>query len=143
MSKHRRKRPAGLPRPYEYVLSLKELTLLYELLSGLTPQFAPVTKFYAVSKTPIKHGVVLDVRTVAHAARVRRDQFGDPLERPITKTAWRELTERTQTLLLVMLGKDAVVRADPFKTTGMFSLSFSAYIAYHERFPDVRNYPET
>lgn len=121
----RKNRPEGLRKPYEYVLSMKEVEALCdELRAGLKDAESKGFQCSLVSRKGLTKGIWLSFFLLGY-----RPGFGTA---GVSPTLWGETVRVVQRLLTKYLGKDARVYAEPYSNDKKFQARFETYIMFGE-----------
>lgn len=128
----RKTRPAGLRKPYEYVLPLKEAeALVKELKAALKGAEAKGFQCASVDRKAVSKGVRVDFFILGYAPGLCGD--GEPGEpNGVSAKLYGETVKAVQGALFKYLGKDARVYADPYSLKTKFQCRFETYIKYEE-----------
>jgi hypothetical protein len=144
ISVRRKNKPVDLPKPYEYVLTVKQVETLHSKMAKLfdgmddcnesheaarkhlpEPSIPGKLQQASIHKKAISKGIRYEVFLLGFSTESRPP-------RGVTKKQWNEAVAKTQKLLKDTLGKDAKMYIDPFTTERKFQARFSAYIMYRE-----------
>jgi hypothetical protein len=138
------RRPAGLKRPYEYVLTtaafskfwkslMKQKELLEKTVDGKKLSHDSNGKFNGkfqcahIAKKPISCGVRLDIFVLGYKLGLTGDQSG------VTKPEWDAAVKAVQQILTDALGQDAEAYVQEWNPSPRkFEIRFETYIAFKE-----------
>lgn len=124
----RKAKPAGLCRPYEYVLPMKEINnLVAELRAALKDLDDQGFQCSLVDRKGLTKGVRLHFFVLAF----RKDLCG-PSDGGVTRQQWEDVTKLVQGILTKYLGEDAVAYIEPYSEDDKFQSRWQAYIMYEE-----------
>ena len=122
----RKNRPAGLRKPYEYSLSIKDSeALVKEMRAGIKG----VRGFQCagVGKKGLARGIKLDFFLLGY----RPGLCGDD-EEGVSREVYGKTVGALQQALTKYLGKDARVYAEPYSLKKKFEARFETYIQFSE-----------
>lgn len=124
----RKKRPAGLRRPYEYVVPAQIADTLYSELANVLMAYKRNCQYASVIRKPLSRGARLDVFVLAGPP----GWCEEASEQGITREGWSELRCAVQETLFKYLGKDARIYADRYSKRDKVQARIETYIAYSE-----------
>ena len=120
----RKNRPKDLPKPYDYILSIKEVEHLYKELKTKEKELKTKNVCMAlVTKKPLSKGMKVGFWCSAYGDHVS--------EKGISPKNWEETCEWLQKTLLSYLGPDAQAYFQNVSNR-RFQMRFETYIAYRE-----------
>lgn len=124
----RKNRPKGLRKPYEYVLTNKQITSLYQALRTYLNHLddTPAYQHAGADKKGLSKGIKLDIFILSYAPDHRSPGEG------VTEQQWDTACGHVQGLLFDALGPDAKMYIDDYSTERKFQARFEAYIHYKE-----------
>jgi hypothetical protein len=123
----RQNRPAGLRKPYEYILPRKEAEAKYKaIFTYLRSQSQRKFQFASASKRGLSRGMKMNIFLLGYEPGATGDGTG------CTAEEWNELTGKTQAMVHDMLGPDARMYIDPHRSKDKFQARIETYIAFRE-----------
>jgi hypothetical protein len=126
----RKNRPAGLNKPYEYVLRRTVADSKFKSLQDyLRRRDMDVRKFQycAICRKTLAKGFRLNLFILGYT----KGLCGNP-DKGVTRQEWTNVCAKTQKALFGMLGQDAKAYIDEFSDSKKFQMRFEAYVAYKE-----------
>lgn len=135
----RKKCPAGLKKPYEYVAKKAAIDKLFKNINGeiekqenehpsSDSRYNSSAKFQVlmIRKKPVTMGIRFTLFLLGYTVGATGDTTG------CSKKDWYALTKMVQKELKSALGKDAKMYVEPFSKANKFQARFETYIAYKE-----------
>jgi len=123
----RKNRPAGLRKPYEYVVPLTAAeALVKELRSGLKDAEGKGFQCSLVSRKGLTRGIKLEIFLLGY----RPNLCGDPTG--VSPALYGETVRLVQRTLNKCLGMDARMYAEPYSNDRKFQARFETYIMFEE-----------
>lgn len=123
----RKTRPAGLRKPYEYVVPKKNADTKYAALRDfLKSQSREKFQCSYASKKGVSKGFKLNVFLLGYKVGLCGDRSG------CTPEEWDALTKQTQNMIFDMLGNDAEMYIDAYSADDKFQARIETYVAYQE-----------
>lgn len=131
----RQNRPAGLKKPYEYVLSIEQVNALFDELKALIkPGNSKGLQCAGLWKKATTKGIRLNVFCLGFRVGLCGDHPDNA--RGVTAEYWTEICEGIQNILQKFLGEDAKIYAEPYVENEpamghhKFQARFETYIMY-------------
>lgn len=122
----RKNRPAGLRKPYEYVLSLKDADLFITELRFATKALENQGfQFGGVTRKGLTRGYKVDFFLLGY-----EPDSGDT--DGVSRKQWEEVTTLVQSILTKYLGPDAEAYIEPYSSSEKFQARWEAYVMYKE-----------
>lgn len=123
----RKNRPAGLRKPYEYVLPIRGAnTLVKELRDALKDAERNGFQCSMAKTKAVSRGIKLELFLLGY----RPGLCGTP--EGVSKALYGETVRAVQRALTSHLGLDARVYADPYSQDDKFQMRFETYVMYDE-----------
>lgn len=142
----RKNRPAGLKKPYEYILPQEDVNKLFDELKvflkpheGWLKRYSKTKtcQFASIDKKNLSLGVKLNLFILAHAPglmgpppTVEDKEHWEHYTSGVNKAEWDKLCKDIQDTFFKYLGKDARIYAEPFYKDKKFQARLQIYIAY-------------
>ena len=123
----RKNRPAGLRKPYEYVLPMKEVNeLVSELRAALKGLKEKGFQCAGVTRKGLAKGVKIDFFILGYKPGLCGSPEG------VTLPQWEYVTNLVQDILTAYLGADAKAYIEPYSMIEKFQSRWEAYVMYEE-----------
>lgn len=123
----RKNRPAGLKKPYEYILTKKQFDRFYAAVQAYLKPWERKLQCAGISKKAVSKGVRLDLFVLGYKPGL----CGDPNE-GVTRKEWQTICRELQDLFWKHLAKDANLYSEQYAAEDKFQSRLNTYVAFKE-----------